>query len=105
MCVDWIDLKEIYCTCQTGRYPSNLDQTKGILLLFLSFFFFFLGKCGCSGHEIMGDPCGEQAEADHEKGGAQVSTWKFRERMNYKLKLKKKKRIQLWMNPFYRISF
>lgn len=40
MCVDWIDLKEIYCTCQTGRYPSNLDQTKGILLLFfLSFFF------------------------------------------------------------------
>lgn len=45
---------------------SRLD--KAILLCLL----FFHGKCGCSGHEIIGDPCGEET-ADHEKG---VSTSK-----------------------------
>jgi hypothetical protein len=50
---------KIYRTCQREKSSkSRLD--KAILLL-------FHGKCGCSGHEIIGDPCGEET-ADHEKG-------------------------------------
>lgn len=38
----------------------------------------------------MGDPCGEQAKADHEKGGHSLHLEVQRE--NYKLKLKKKEK-------------
>lgn len=59
----------IYRTCQREICQSRSD--KAILLL-------FQGKCGCSGHEIIGDPCGE-AEADHKKGGQRYPLPKCRQ--------------------------
>lgn len=46
-------------------------------------------QSGCSGHEIIGDPCGEET-ADHEKG---VSTSKeVKSSENWKLEIEKEKK-------------
>lgn len=44
----------------------------------------------------MGDPCGEQAEADHEKGGAQspLGSSERESELQIEIEKKKKKRIQ-----------
>ena len=64
-------------TCHREMFQrSHLD--KAFLLLFRR-------KGGCSGHEIIDDPCGEQAEADHERGAGSTSTrvhtWKLKKKL------------------------